>query len=454
MPRRNKTKQTNKPIPSSSKPTIAVKVVNNKSKRKRARIKPKPGRYLSRINTTKLIEPLGNKYRIRNNYVNNGTIVLSHSEAFHDVSYNAGFYLSTIMVNPGNQALFPWLSNVAPSWQSYKIRQISINYYPDASKNETGSIYFAFASDPNQVNPTTASQMMAYNDALKIPISEGGVFRIKPDQKYRYVITTVTPPDGRDATTYFAGKLWYATQGITDTSQTKGTLFVEYTIDLTQPVFDDSEEQLDYVVERLPNYISNFVFADYFMKSSLLAFAVVLTNRGLLDPVLGQVTVTQSPQGDKKYATINFPETGTYDIVLRCDTPQGVTVAQAARCGWFPYSSGPAVIESQNITFGPEIIMEETEVTNITVTCRVYVPIPNCVIAYGDYFDTVLLLGIVYSRIAMSITKVYNTSTGIEVSKPIKLGPGVDPDSKLMLTYTPPPKKNSKTPRDKGKDNE
>jgi hypothetical protein len=72
---------------------------------------------------------------------------------------------SNCMINPANEAMFPWLSNIATSFDRYIIRKLQFIIKSGNPTTASGRIYACIDSDPDDVLPTTSVQVtnMAYS---------------------------------------------------------------------------------------------------------------------------------------------------------------------------------------------------------------------------------------------------------------------------------------------------
>lgn len=165
-----------------------------------------------------------------------------------DNNYSDGligaFINLSYLINPGLPALFPWLSGIANSYETWKINHITIEYQPECATSTPGSVRMMIDPDSKDNPPADISLMMANqikNDAQvftksSVTISSKNVkFYNRP-----LLVTSIWPPPisatagGYDAAEYLAGMFYLGTNGI-GTGTAVGKLLVHYDIVLTNP---------------------------------------------------------------------------------------------------------------------------------------------------------------------------------------------------------------------------
>lgn len=90
---------------------------------------------------------------------NHGTMI-QHRESLGVFKSSTGFARSSININPG-LATFPWLSNVAPAWQRYKIHGAIIEWVPRVSQisaDASGSVILSSRYDLTTAPPASIQE--------------------------------------------------------------------------------------------------------------------------------------------------------------------------------------------------------------------------------------------------------------------------------------------------------
>lgn len=170
-----------------------------------------------------------------------GNMRVVHREYLADINLtSAGFDLQfQFGINPGNIALFPWLSQIAQRFELYSFKALRFIYEPQTATTTTGTIMLAIDYDASDPPPTSKTQMMSYDNAVRSPpwfacthqSTSGDLHRLKTN----YVLSG-EPPTQSDIKTFDIGNLYVAVQ--TDSATlpiSAGELYVEYDVELITP---------------------------------------------------------------------------------------------------------------------------------------------------------------------------------------------------------------------------
>jgi len=190
--------------------------------------------------------PAANGTTVRNgkprmSTLKSGNMVVTHREYIADVDVTTtGFDLQfKFGINPGNSALFPWLSQVAQRFELYSFRYLRIIYEPQTSTTSVGTLMFAVDYDASDPPPSNKTQMMSYKNSVRSPFwfacthdsASADLHRLKTN----YILVG-EPPMQSDIKTFDIGNLWVAVQS--DSSSlpfSAGELYVEYSVELITP---------------------------------------------------------------------------------------------------------------------------------------------------------------------------------------------------------------------------
>jgi hypothetical protein len=169
----------------------------------------------------------------------NGNMTIKHREYIADINVEeTGFDLQfQFGINPGNNALFPWLSTVAQRFEMYKFRSLRVIYEPQTSSTSVGTLMLAIDYDAKDAPPQDKTQMMSYKNSVRSPLwyscthqsAAADLHRLKTN----YILAGASPPD-TDIKTYDIGNLYVAIQS-NGSSVAAGELYVEYDVDLITP---------------------------------------------------------------------------------------------------------------------------------------------------------------------------------------------------------------------------
>lgn len=174
--------------------------------------------------------------------------ILTHREYIQDVisSPNAGtFQISNFPINPGQNATFPWLSDIASNFEEYEIMGMVFEYKAMsgasvASTNTAlGSVILATEYDPTKPAFTTKQQMENYFFAQSVRPSECVLHAVecKNDQtpvKRLYIRTGATVVNTDLRWSDYAN-FSLATTGLPGASVVCGELWVTYKVKLHKP---------------------------------------------------------------------------------------------------------------------------------------------------------------------------------------------------------------------------
>jgi len=168
------------------------------------------------------------------------------------VNGSAAYSCIEYPINPGNATLFPWLSQLAPLYEQYKIHAMQVEFVPTgsgfAAPNISGRV--VLSTDYDVMSPALGSLQEAESKDPNIPFGpfENAILRLDehrltPAAKFN---RGAQYPAGGDPKTYDAGKLSVVVQGTPNSSQI-GIIYVSYAIELITP-------QLPQVADVPPNY--------------------------------------------------------------------------------------------------------------------------------------------------------------------------------------------------------
>lgn len=183
------------------------------------------------------------------------SIVVRHTEYIADISSStSNFNVNSYSINPGLNASFPWLSNVAANYESYLFKKLHYMYKPICPTNTPGKVILAIDYDAADATPSSKVVINSYESAASCSVWDQVVNRsttmnMRKFGVQRYVRNTVAPT-GTDIKTYDIGKLLVATSNTPNTATTLGELYVEYEIELYTPQLPPAQSVFD--LPRVP----------------------------------------------------------------------------------------------------------------------------------------------------------------------------------------------------------
>jgi len=164
---------------------------------------------------------------------NGRDVVISHREMFTTVIGTTSFSPASYLINPGNAALFPWLSTVATAYDSFVIESMKFEYIPRCATTEIGSVMLGIDYNVETPPPATDTQIDSWYGTQdgapwerKTIVVDREALRNLGVQKY---VSQGYPLN--DLKTYYPGVLYVATFG-NNAGNGIGKCWVDYRIRL------------------------------------------------------------------------------------------------------------------------------------------------------------------------------------------------------------------------------
>jgi hypothetical protein len=169
---------------------------------------------------------------------------IQHREYIRDISSSVDFASVTYNINPGLSDLFPWLSQVAPNFEEYKIHGMivylnTLSGVAVASTNTALGLWGAVTQyDPTEPSFTTKQEAENYVGCQTSVPSCSLIHGIecKPNVNIlnKFFVRTGSVPNDEDLKFYDLGKLQIFTQGSQNVNII-GEMWVSYDIEFTKP---------------------------------------------------------------------------------------------------------------------------------------------------------------------------------------------------------------------------
>jgi hypothetical protein len=177
--------------------------------------------------------------RIPNIKSNGSCTHITHSEFFANVTSTTDAYtVTSYACNPGVASLFPWLSQVAQRFETYKFRYLQFQLHTRAITSQVGTIGLVFDFDAQDPAPTSQMEALSYHDRTADSPWKGQSVTLDLTSGDRLPIryTRVGLPSGisYDLKTLDLGNLHVFTDGVL-ASANLGILEVSYSLDLYTP---------------------------------------------------------------------------------------------------------------------------------------------------------------------------------------------------------------------------
>jgi hypothetical protein len=155
---------------------------------------------------------------------------------------------TTLACNPGQSAMFPWLSKKALLYEKYQFKSLEFIYKPEVSSfanlGSEGKVILSFDYDASDAPPSNKMQAEDTDpSADDLPCKEI-CLKLRPfemhknsDAKY---IRPGNLPGGNDIKTFDCGNLYVSTSGLYASTGTLGELWVRYNCVLSVPVLEST----------------------------------------------------------------------------------------------------------------------------------------------------------------------------------------------------------------------
>lgn len=171
----------------------------------------------------------------------NGDVVVCHREFITDIPGSVAFATNAFPVNPGLASVFPWLSQQAAQYESYRFRKLNFAFQTMSSTATSGTVMAAVDYDPADSAPTTKTQLAAYRKFVRsAPWADFENHSLQEDLSKRksYFVRRGALSATQDVQLFDTGNFFLATQGQADASPV-GELYVDYEVELMTPQLGD-----------------------------------------------------------------------------------------------------------------------------------------------------------------------------------------------------------------------
>ncbi len=203
---------------------------NNKQLNSRSSVNSKKSAPVAKATVRRMSRP---------KYLNkpSGDLTISHREYINEIAGSVSFAVNTLQINPGLAGVFPWLSQIAQRFESYRFRKLIFHYETESATSATGSVIGTIDYDASDASPENKTQAMAYRNSVRSPPwCDFSMSSQQEDLSKRksYYVRPGALSSNQDIKLYDVGNFFLCTQGQAGTT-TIGELYVEYVIDLMTP---------------------------------------------------------------------------------------------------------------------------------------------------------------------------------------------------------------------------
>lgn len=160
-----------------------------------------------------------------------------HRELVLKVAMTVNFTAQQLNLNPGLPATFPWLSQMASNWETYRFNRLRFCYFTRVGSATGGSVILAPDYDAADGIPVSEQIASSYIDTAEdvswkdicCTLRSEGMHALGPKK----FIRTTNLGAGLDVKTYDVGSLFVAT--VDGVAGPAGNLWAEYDITLSNP---------------------------------------------------------------------------------------------------------------------------------------------------------------------------------------------------------------------------
>jgi len=176
------------------------------------------------------------------------TNIVSHREYLGEITGTTAFTNTVYPINPGMSQTFPWLSQIAASYQQYKFHGLIFEFRPlitdFVTSGAPGVICLTTNYDANK--PSFVTRQEAENaefaTSTKPTMGLGHFIELDPKevQNNLYNVRTGVPAAGTDLRFYDYGNTQFITQN--NPNQVLGELWVSYVVEFFKPTLSSSND--------------------------------------------------------------------------------------------------------------------------------------------------------------------------------------------------------------------
>jgi len=183
------------------------------------------------------------------NSLNKGGVIVRHREYIGDIAATSAFTVQKFILNPGLQETFPWLSQMANSFEQYKLHGVLFEFVStssdallsSATSTALGSVMMSTDYDVADIPPPDKRTMLnaEFSSSAKPSCSFIHPIECERKQSAQNILYTrgAAVPDGYDPRLYDFANFYIATEGMQAASGNIGELWVTYEIEFLKQQF-------------------------------------------------------------------------------------------------------------------------------------------------------------------------------------------------------------------------
>jgi hypothetical protein len=225
-----------------------------------------------------------------------GDCRIVHREYIQDLTAQASSpslfnVAANLPVNPGQAVTFPWLSQVAKSFESYRFNRLDFVYATEAPSTLGGTQILTLDYDATDAPPTGKQQALDLRAAVRSAPWKNCVHRSAREDLHKqksYFVRPGAQPANTDIKMYDVGNFFAINQGVTTGGAVTGELYVEYDVTLMTPTieFEATGEGAFGVMTAAAGTVASPMLAG--VPSGTIPITQALTVMSFSDLVIGQ----------------------------------------------------------------------------------------------------------------------------------------------------------------------
>jgi len=317
------------------------------------------------------------------------SVIIKHKEFLGEVLSSGSFTVQqSFPLNPGVSSTFPWLANIAASFQEYRIRGLVFHYIPSSgaaissTDASLGTVMLQTSYRSNDAAPASKVELLNEFWSNEVVPCDSMAHPVECDPKENpfnvQYVRTGGVPTGDSVLMYDLGQTHLAVSGCQTIGKRLGDLWVTYDIELKKPLLYSNVTSR---VDSASAYISSGLQASGWFGTT----AVTMT--GTLPAVLLNNTIT-IPKG----------AVGSFQVWMELGGVNlAVTLASIAYTGC---SAIPVVADVPGTLNYPNI--SGTTIIDVTNAFKVVDPTVTPVITYamGGTWSSVTSIKVTITQIA------------------------------------------------------
>lgn len=145
-------------------------------------------------------------------------------------------------INPGDGAIFPWLSGIAARFEKYQFSDITIHYRPSCPTTTPGGLALVANYDPADSVPVSRSELFNLESVVRAAVYDEMELKLKKASLAGWRYIRSTSPQGVDPFELRTMDLGYWCSCLTNTTSEIqfGDLYISYTVQLKGPKLSGS----------------------------------------------------------------------------------------------------------------------------------------------------------------------------------------------------------------------